>query len=92
MKIVQIEREMSHTLAPGGFENIKPSVRLVATVAEGESITTAYEELNAALVQLWNQAALQELRIVAMTRKPNTLVKDDKLAELMAHFKSATGV
>lgn len=85
MKITIIEREISHTVQTAKYENIKPTIRLVAELDEGEDLNTANKEFNAVIEKMWAKLALTEARWVHKRRKGK--VENDCLPELMSNFK-----
>ena len=87
MKVVRISREISHGLSVGGFEVIKPTVRVTAELTDNEDPVEAVKQLDQIVEKMWNQEALSELRQVHLRRQGET-PKDDKLPGLMTHFKS----
>lgn len=87
MKIVSMEREVSHLINVAKYESIRPTVRVVATVEEGEDYAEVMEALHATVVGEFNLVALQELREVHKRRKGKK-PDGDTLPELMSYYKS----
>ncbi len=53
MKIIQIEREISYKINVGNYESIMPTLRMVATLEEGEDVLQARRDLDSIIEKEW---------------------------------------
>jgi len=88
MKIVRVEREISHKINIGGFETICPTIRLTAELDEDDSRSGAIAELNEVILEAWSKLALEEMRIVHKRRNLAPVDKDpERLDHVIAAYK-----
>ena len=87
MKIVKIEREISHKIYTGQYETIQPTLRMTALLDDGDDHTKALDMLDEVLTKEWSKLAVLELRLLAK-RRGGKEVKNDLLPDLMQAFKT----
>ena len=87
MKIVRIEREISHKIYVGEYETISPTLRMVAELEDVDTTKDAQKILDKAITPKWSKVALYEIRMV-MKRRKIVPVENDKTPQLMEVFKA----
>ena len=83
MVIVRIEREISNKLFVGGFETVKPTVRVCGDLAPGDDPAEAFAEIDKVAQELLLIAADEDVRRVTERRSSlSSKWSDDKTGEL----------
>ncbi len=81
MKIQRIEREISNKVFIGGYETVKPTIRVVAILEPGDDPQVAAELLGSVAEKMWVDALQSDIHLAIKRRTAcGTVWSDDRTA------------